>query len=100
MLTVTDAASSRLADKLNERHVLEGVAVRVFITAEDEVDLRLDGQEPDDTTYEHDGRVVLLLNEEVSVELAGYVLDVSEQDNEFSLEPLHQPPISAAGKLS
>jgi len=74
MLTVTEAASACLAEILKREEVPEGAAVR-FVHEEGGLRLQSDDERPGDTTFQHEGRTVLLLDEQVSELLADETLD-------------------------
>jgi Fe-S cluster assembly iron-binding protein IscA len=75
MLTVTEAASAHLAQMLANHDVAEDVAVR-FVCEEQGIGLQQDSERPGDTTFEHKGRTVLLLDAQVTELLADGTLDV------------------------
>ena len=75
MFTVTEAASARLAEILEKKDLSEEVAVR-FIHEGGVIRLRSDKEQPGDTTFQHEGRTVLLLDAQVSELLADETLDI------------------------
>jgi len=77
MLTVTEAASAHLAELLEQQDVPEDIAIR-FICEQEGVALRPDNQREGDTTFQHEGRTVLLLDAQASELLAGNTLDVED----------------------
>jgi hypothetical protein len=77
MLAVTDAAGAYLAQLLSDHDLSEDVAVR-FIVEEQGLSLRQDNERPGDTTFEHEGRTVLLLDEQVSELLSADTLDIED----------------------
>ena len=82
MLTITEAASARLAGILDQRNLPEEVAVR-FVHEEGQIQLRSDNEHPGDTTFQHEGRTVLLLDAHVSELLTNEMLDVEGQGLTF-----------------
>jgi Fe-S cluster assembly iron-binding protein IscA len=80
MLTMTEAAGAHLIDLLGEAEVPEDVAIR-FVVESEELTLRLDKEQPGDETLSHDGKTVLLLDEQMSPMLAGKTLDIEESDD-------------------
>ncbi|MSR56722.1 MAG: hypothetical protein EXS05_03505 [Planctomycetaceae bacterium] len=78
MLTVTDPASARLAHLLNEK--AKDAVVRI-IRFKNRLRLRLDHLRPADSTYSHNGRVVLVIGERTSASLASQKLGVRETDS-------------------
>ncbi|MHC4414277.1 MAG: hypothetical protein ACYS0G_03230 [Planctomycetota bacterium] len=77
MLTLTDTAGAFLVDLLGEAEAPQEVAVR-FVVETEGVSLRLDNERPGDESFSHDGRTVLLLDEEMSTMLTEKTLDVQE----------------------
>jgi Fe-S cluster assembly iron-binding protein IscA len=75
MLTVTEAASARLAEILKQKNVRGEVAVR-FIHEGGKIRLQSDNEHPGDTTFQHEGRTVLLLDAQLSELLADETLDI------------------------
>jgi Fe-S cluster assembly iron-binding protein IscA len=75
MLTVTDAAKTRLAQILDEQGLPEEVAVRL-VYEEQGVALQQGSERPGDATFQHEGRTVLLLDADVSELLSEGTLDV------------------------
>ncbi|MFQ5895681.1 MAG: hypothetical protein ACE5JJ_07690 [Nitrospinota bacterium] len=80
MLTLTEAAGARLAYLLDEAEAPEDVAVRIVLEGRN-LALKLDGARPDDATFAHEGRTVLLLDQKVSQLLADDTLDVEDTDD-------------------
>ena len=77
MLTVTEAARTRLSRKLVHKKAGDDMAMRIIKKTEG-WKLRLDRLRPADTAITHDGRNVLLLDEAVLVATADMTLDVKE----------------------
>ncbi|MFQ6048630.1 MAG: hypothetical protein ACE5K7_04630 [Phycisphaerae bacterium] len=77
MLAVTEAAGAHMAQMLSEAEAPADVAIR-FILAGRGLTLRLDSPRPGDATFDHEGRTVLVLDEEVSKLLADNTLDVQD----------------------
>ena len=75
MLTVTDAASARLAQILEQEGLPTEAAIR-FVYEGKGVAMRQDNERPGDATFQHAGRTVLLLDAEVSELLSEDTLDV------------------------
>lgn len=74
-LIVTDATSAHVAQVLDDHGLPEGIAVRV-VSEGWGIALRQDSERPGDTTFQHEGRTVLLLGAEVSELLTEETLDV------------------------
>ncbi len=79
MLTMTEAAGAHLIDLLGEAEVPEDVAIR-FVVESEELTLRLDKECPGDEALSHEGKTVLLLDEEMSPLLSDKTLDVEPSD--------------------
>jgi|CXWL01.1.fsa_nt_gi hypothetical protein len=75
MFTVTEAARCRLLTKLVDRKAAEGEAFR-FMRKDGGWKLRLDRAQPNDTKLVHEGRNVLLLNDDVTQNMTRLTLDV------------------------
>lgn len=75
MLTVTDAASERLATILDEEGVPEDKAIRL-VRNEEGLGMQPDSERPGDVSFAHDGRTVLVLDEQLSELLTEETLDV------------------------
>jgi len=86
MLTVTEAAGEKLASLLANAQAPKGVAIRA-VPEENGITLRLDKTQPDDETFEHEGKTVLVAGEEASKQLAGKTFDVvtTAQGSELTL---------------
>jgi Fe-S cluster assembly iron-binding protein IscA len=80
MLTVTEAASGHLAELLTDAEAPEGVAVR-FVRQEDGLAMSMDNPQSGDTTFEHEGRTVLALEDEVAQLLTQNTLDIEDSDD-------------------
>jgi len=81
MFTLTEAAGVRLAEKLAKKSAGDDVALR-FIRQRKRRRwiLRLDKRCPSDTTFSHEGRIVLVLDEQSSQLLKNRMLDTRETD--------------------
>jgi hypothetical protein len=81
MFTLTEAAGARLAAKLAKKSAGDDVAMR-FSRQHDPRgwSLRLDKHSPSDTTFSHEGRVVLMFDEQSSDLLKNRMLDVRDTD--------------------
>ena len=69
MLTLTEAAGAHLAGILDNRDYPDGMAVR-FAYRDPDVSIAVDNKKPGDSTVEHQGRTVLLLDQNVADFLA------------------------------
>ena len=79
MLTLTEAAGAHLADILADRECPDDIAVR-FVCAESGHSLVLDNKKAGDSTLEHEGRTVLLLDQTAAELLDNETLDVKQTD--------------------
>ena len=87
MLTISDAAGAHLAQILVQAKVSDTEAVR-FVLDGTELSMQLDEVRPDDVTFAHEARTVLVLDAEVSHALSDRTLDVDAADDdgpEFTL---------------
>jgi Fe-S cluster assembly iron-binding protein IscA len=86
MLTVTDAAGTRLAHIIDREERLEKVAVCLTHDGR-RIAMTVDAARPGDTAFEHRSRTVLLLDEHVSRLLEDETLDVkrTHKGNRFTL---------------
>ena len=75
VLTVTEAASAHLARMIKRQDGQEGMVVR-FVCEGQGIKLRQDSERTGDTTFQHAGRTVLLLDAQVSELLAEDTLDL------------------------
>jgi len=87
MLTITEAAGSHLADMLTEAEAPDDVAVRFIIQGRG-LAMELDNASPDDSTFNHEGRTILVLDEQLSDLLSDKTLDIkdSEEGPHLTLE--------------
>jgi Fe-S cluster assembly iron-binding protein IscA len=84
MLTVTDAAAEHLNELLDQADAPQEAGVR-FVPGDKGVNLKLDHPSEADTTFDHNGRTVLMLDNRLSKALAGRTLDVKDTDKGQSL---------------
>lgn len=75
MLTVTEAASAHLARMIKRQNGPENIALRIVYEGQSAA-LRQDSDRTGDTTFQHAGRTVLLLDAQVSELLAEDTLDL------------------------
>jgi hypothetical protein len=81
---MTDAAGAHLSELLGEAEVPDDVAIR-FVIEEEALTLRLDKERPGDESYSHEGKTVLLLDEQMSPMLSEKTLDVASSDEGLKL---------------
>ncbi len=77
MLTITEQAGARLVQLLGES---ANQSVIRIVRRKRRLKLRRDHARADDATFAHAGRVVLVLDEQVSQSLAARTLDIRETD--------------------
>ncbi|MEX0653322.1 MAG: hypothetical protein WD534_01340 [Phycisphaeraceae bacterium] len=80
MLIMTQSAAEHLEQLLAEADAPEGAAAR-FVAGPEGLSLHLDQQRPGDETYEHDGRTILLIDEQIADLLAERTLDLETTDD-------------------
>jgi Fe-S cluster assembly iron-binding protein IscA len=76
MFTVTDGAIAKVAEMIENAQAPKSVALRIVAKGEETFGMRMDGAKPGDTTFDHDGKTVLVLDKEVSESLKERMLDV------------------------
>jgi len=84
MLTVTDDAKSHLANLLDASGAPDGTAVRL-VPSEQGLGLTTGTEEPQDTSYELEGRTVLLVNSELNTQLAEHTMDTEQTEEGTTL---------------
>ena len=75
MLTVTPAAGAHLVKIMDEESFPVGVAIRIAFDGQG-LTMEPDSQRSGDITLEHDGRVILLLDDQINELLAEETLDL------------------------
>ncbi len=75
MLTVTLEAGAHLVKIMDEESFPEGVAIRIAFDGQG-LTMEPDNVRTGDITLEHDGRVILLLDDQINELLAGETLDL------------------------
>ena len=80
MLRVTTAALGRLSDKLSRKSTTADGVLR-FSRRERGWKLRLDGASPADEAFVHEGKKVLVLDQETSKAMSSKLLDVMHTDS-------------------
>lgn len=89
MLTVTEAASAHLAEILTQAGFPDDTAIRL-VHEGGRIGMQPDNERPGDTTFEHNGRVVLVLDEQVAQLLADDQLDM--EGARLTLRPAQEAP--------
>jgi Fe-S cluster assembly iron-binding protein IscA len=84
MLTITESAGSHLAQLLSESDAPEDAAVRIAHDQEG-WSLLLDNADPEDQRFEHEGRTVLVIDNESAELLGDVTLDVQMDETEAHL---------------
>lgn len=79
MLTVTDAASARLAELIEREGLPDDTAIR-FIYDGQGLAMQPDKPRPGDETFDHEGRDVLLLDTQMAELLGSHTLDVEGEN--------------------
>lgn len=82
MFSITPAAGAHLAKILadSETGEEEAVVVRMFMAPEG-LGLALSTEQPGDAKFEHDGALVLVIDEQLSLALDGRELDVEATED-------------------
>jgi Fe-S cluster assembly iron-binding protein IscA len=80
MLTVTEAAGARLAQLLDQADPPEGAVIRLVLGTAGKLALQFAHRNPDDTTFEHDSRTVLVYGAQIASMLVDSTLDVQNAD--------------------
>lgn len=84
MLSVTEPAGAHLEKLLDEAEAPDGAAAR-FIASDQGLTLQLDHPKPEDEIHQHDGRTVLLLNQQIAELLSDKTLDLQQTEQGPSL---------------
>ena len=77
MLIVSEAACSLAAELLDNAKAADDVAVRLFFKGDD-LAMQMDHHLEGDSAFDHKGRVVLILSEDVMAEIGSQTLDIKE----------------------
>lgn len=85
MLTVTQDAKAHLANLLEHNNVPDGTAVRLVV-AEQGLAMTTDSPGNEDATFDHEGRTVLVMENDIAEQLDGRTLDVEETDDGAELK--------------
>ena len=90
MFTVTEAAGGYLTAVLDNANASEETAIRLVL-AGNTLTPQLDNAGPGDETFDHEGRMVLMLDAQVSQVLNDSTLDIEATDEgpKLILLPLH-----------
>jgi Fe-S cluster assembly iron-binding protein IscA len=87
MLELSDAAAERMRKELLEWGENENECFRIAV-ADDNLELVQDEQRPDDVAFEHEGKVILVLDSDASELLKDSKIDFDEEESElFFVEP-------------
>jgi Fe-S cluster assembly iron-binding protein IscA len=79
MITVTNDACAYLAEMLDNAGVPDGTAARVIIN-EEGIGLAPDTPNDDDATFDHQGRTVLVLQQQLADQLDDRTLDTVDTE--------------------
>ena len=90
MFIVTEAAGGYLTAVLDNANASEETAIR-FVLEGNTLAPKLDNARPGDETFDHEGRMVLMLDTQVSQVLNDSTLDIEATDEgpKLILLPLH-----------
>lgn len=84
MFQLTDRAAQRMKAALSEVENSEGVCFRLGVT-EDKLRMVVDQERPGDTTVEHEGEVVLVMDSVAAGRLDNHKLDFEEDTSSLVL---------------
>jgi Fe-S cluster assembly iron-binding protein IscA len=77
MLTVTQDAKNVLADILDRGNAPQEMALRL-VAESGALHLKPDQERPEDTSFDHDGKTVLIVDEKLASDLNDVVLDAQQ----------------------
>lgn len=80
MLDVTPTACEAIHDMLEKGNAPEDVALRLSTQQGGSLGLTPDREAPSDTSFEHSGRTVLVVDEQLANDLDGRTLDATSTD--------------------
>ncbi len=80
MVTVTYTAGEHMAYTLSEHQVRDDVALRINWT-KDGFEIQPDKIRPGDETFDHNGKVVLVLDQQTSQSLGNKTIDLTTDDD-------------------
>ncbi len=84
MLTVTDAACAHFAQMLDQANAPEGTSIRL-VAQEQGLGIQPGSSRDGDSTFDHDGKTVLVVEEQVAQGLGEHTIDVQEADGAAKL---------------
>ncbi len=84
MVTVTYSAAEHLAYTLSEHEVRDEVVLRIKFT-KGGVEIQQDKMRPGDETFDHNGKVVMVLAQKTSQLLGNKTIDLTTDDGESRL---------------
>ncbi|MFT5423682.1 MAG: Fe-S cluster assembly iron-binding protein IscA [Phycisphaerales bacterium] len=79
MLTVTDDAKSHLAEIITNNELSEDASIRL-VTGPNGIGLAPDAPKPEDDTYEHAGRTVLVVDPALSAQLDDKTMSIEKSE--------------------
>ena len=80
MMTVTYTAGEHMAYTLSEHQVRDDVVLRIKL-AQDGVEIQPNKIRPGDETFDHNGKVVLVLDQQTSQLLGNKTIDLTTDDD-------------------
>ncbi len=80
MVTITYSATEHIAYTLSEQQVGDDVVLRIKVT-KDDVEMQPDEIRPGDETFDHNGKVVLVLDQQTSQLLGNKTIDLTADDD-------------------
>jgi Fe-S cluster assembly iron-binding protein IscA len=89
MLTITEAAGTYLTQILHNAEPPQNATIRMVPVQTGNLALQFDSTRPGDTTFDHNGKTVLILDEQVAQTLVNSTLDVQQADQGAKLVLRH-----------
>ncbi len=86
MMTVTDRALSQLSRMLDEADLSEGAAARLVVDDQGCPGIHPDTERAGDSIWEHEGRTVLLVDEQVAESVDERTLDTMKTEEGVGLK--------------
>ncbi len=80
MVTLTYTAAEQMAYELSEKQVSDDIVLRINVTKSG-VEIKQDQIRPGDETFDHNGRVVLVLDQPTSQLLGNKTINLTADDD-------------------
>ncbi len=79
MLTITEAAGTHLQSILDKANAPDDAALR-FVPGQQGLEITMDKPRENDQQLEHEGRIILLLDQQLAEELSKHTLDAKQTE--------------------